>query len=45
MAERALAQIKEAFDAFRNRHHAPHAALYETQLPAARALVERLRKG
>jgi hypothetical protein len=45
MAEQALAQITAAFETFRDAHHAPNAAFYEAQLPAARALVERLRKG
>jgi hypothetical protein len=45
IAERALAQITAAFETCRNAHHGPNAAYYEAQLPAARALVERLRKG
>jgi tetratricopeptide (TPR) repeat protein len=45
MAEQALAQITAAFETCRDAHHAPSAAYYETQLPTARALVERLRKG
>jgi hypothetical protein len=44
-AEQALAQITAAFEACRDAHHAPNAAYYEAQLPASRALVERLRKG
>jgi tetratricopeptide (TPR) repeat protein len=43
-AERALAQITAAFETFR-KADAPDAIYYEGQLPAARALVERLRKG
>jgi hypothetical protein len=43
-AERALAQITEAFETCRDANHAPNAAYYEAQLPAARALVERLGK-
>jgi hypothetical protein len=45
MAEQALAQIKVAFEACRDAHLAPDASYYDAQLPAARALVERLRKG
>jgi hypothetical protein len=45
MAERAQAQINAAFETCRDAHHASCAAYYEAQLPAARALVERLRKG
>jgi hypothetical protein len=45
MAQRALTQITEAFETSRDAHHAPNATFYEAQLPAARALVERLRKG
>jgi tetratricopeptide (TPR) repeat protein len=45
MAERALTQITTAFETCRDAHHSPNAAYYEAQLPAARALVERLRKG
>jgi hypothetical protein len=45
MAEQALAQISAAFETCRDAHHAPNAAYYEAQLPATRALVERLRKG
>jgi hypothetical protein len=44
MAQQALAQITAAFEAFRDAHH-PNAAYYEAQLPAAQALVDRLRKG
>jgi hypothetical protein len=45
VAEQALAQITAAFETFRDAHHVPNGAYYEGQLPAARALVERLRKG
>jgi tetratricopeptide (TPR) repeat protein len=44
-AERALAQITAAFETCRDAHYARAAAIFEAQLPAARALVERLRKG
>jgi tetratricopeptide (TPR) repeat protein len=44
-AEQALAQITEAFETCRDAHDALNAAFYEAQLPAARALIERLRKG
>jgi hypothetical protein len=43
ISEQALVQITAAFETYRG-HHAPNAAYYEAQLPAARALVERLRK-
>jgi len=45
IAENALAEITVAFETFRDAHHALEAAYYEAQLPAGRALVERLRKG
>jgi tetratricopeptide (TPR) repeat protein len=45
MAELALTQITAAFETCRAAHHEPNAAYYEAQLPPARALVERLRKG
>jgi tetratricopeptide (TPR) repeat protein len=45
MAEQALRQITVAFETFRDAHHAPGAAEYEAHLPAAQALVERLRNG
>jgi tetratricopeptide (TPR) repeat protein len=45
MADLALAQITAAFVTLRDAHFAPNAARYEAELPAARALVERLRKG
>jgi hypothetical protein len=45
MAEQALSQIIAAFETCRDAHHAPNAAYYEAQLPAAQALVDRLRKG
>jgi hypothetical protein len=45
IAEQALAQITAAFETFRDAHHAPNAAQLEAQLPSARALVQRLRKG
>jgi dTDP-4-amino-4,6-dideoxygalactose transaminase len=45
MAKRAHAQINAAFETCRDAHHAPRAAYYQAQLPASRALVERLRKG
>ena len=45
MAELALDQITKAFETYSEAHHAPYTAYYEAQLPAARALVERLRKG
>jgi tetratricopeptide (TPR) repeat protein len=45
IAERALAQITEAFETFREAHHEPFATYYETQQRAGRALVEHLRKG
>jgi hypothetical protein len=45
MAEQAQAQINAAFETCRDAHDAPDAAYYEAELPAARALVERLRKG
>jgi hypothetical protein len=45
MADLALAQITAAFVTLRDVHFAPNAARYEAELPAARALVERLRKG
>jgi tetratricopeptide (TPR) repeat protein len=45
MAQRAHAQITEAFETFRVAPHAPYATYYEAQLVIARALVERLRKG
>jgi hypothetical protein len=45
MAEQALAQISAAFEACRDARHAPNAAFYEAQLPAAQTLVDRLRKG
>jgi tetratricopeptide (TPR) repeat protein len=44
MAEQALGQITAAFETLRHADLAPNAAYYEAQLPAARALVERLRK-
>jgi hypothetical protein len=44
MAERAVAQISTAFELFHEAHHAPDVAIYEAQLPIARALVERLRR-
>jgi tetratricopeptide (TPR) repeat protein len=44
MAQRALTQITEAFETSRDAHHVPNATYYEAQLPAARALVARLRK-
>jgi hypothetical protein len=44
-AEQALAQITAAFETSRDAPHAPYAAYYEAQLPAARAVVERLRQG
>jgi tetratricopeptide (TPR) repeat protein len=44
-AEQALAQITEAFETCRDAHDAANAAFYEAQLPAARALIEKLRKG
>jgi tetratricopeptide (TPR) repeat protein len=43
MAEAALSQINTAFETLRDGGHAPNAAVYERQLPNARALVERLR--
>jgi len=45
MAERSLAQITEAFETFREAHHAPSATYYKAQIPLARALVERVGKG
>jgi hypothetical protein len=42
-AEQALAQITAAFETFRAADHVS-AGYYEAQLPASRALVERLRK-
>ncbi len=45
MAELALTQITDAFEMCSEGHHAPNAAYYEGQLPIARSLVERLRKG
>jgi hypothetical protein len=45
MAEQALTQITAAFETCRDAHHAWGAAYYEAQLPAAQALVDRLRKG
>ena len=45
IAELALTQITKAFETCSKAHHAPCAGYYEAQLPAARALVERLRKG
>jgi tetratricopeptide (TPR) repeat protein len=45
MAERAQAQINAAFETCRDARDASAAAYYEGQLPASRALVERLRKG
>ena len=45
MAEQALAQIIAAFETCRDADHALYAAYYEAQLPAAQALVARLRKG
>jgi tetratricopeptide (TPR) repeat protein len=45
MAELAVSQITTAFETCSAAHHTPYAAYYESQLPAARALVERLRKG
>ena len=45
MAELALSQITKAFETCSKAHHAPCAAYCEAQLPAARALVERLGKG
>jgi tetratricopeptide (TPR) repeat protein len=44
MAKQALVQITAAFETCRDAHHAPKAAYYEAQLPASRALVERLCK-
>jgi hypothetical protein len=43
VAETALSQITTAFETMRDGGHAPSAAYYESQLPAARALVARLR--
>ena len=43
MAETALRQINTAFETMRDGGHASYAALYERQLPRARALVARLR--
>jgi len=43
MAKTALSQINTAFETMRGGGHAAHAAFYEQQLPAARALVARLR--
>jgi tetratricopeptide (TPR) repeat protein len=45
MAELALTQITAAFQSCSEAHHEPNAAYFDAQLPAARALVERLRKG
>jgi hypothetical protein len=45
MAERALAQMSAAFETCRDAHHVTNAAYHEAQLPAAQALVDRLRKG
>ena len=45
MAELALTQITEAFQTCRDAHHARYATHFEAQLPDARALVARLRKG
>jgi tetratricopeptide (TPR) repeat protein len=45
MAKLALSQITEAFETCGEAQHAPDAAYFEAQLPAAQALVERLRKG
>jgi hypothetical protein len=43
MAETALSQINTAFETMRDGGDARNAALYERQLPGARALVARLR--
>src|SRR6516225_4765249 len=43
MAETALSQINTAFETMRDSGHAPNAAHYEQLLPAARAIVARLR--
>jgi tetratricopeptide (TPR) repeat protein len=43
MAEQAVAQISAAVETYREAHDG-QAAFYEAQLPAARGLVERLRK-
>jgi tetratricopeptide (TPR) repeat protein/pimeloyl-ACP methyl ester carboxylesterase len=43
IAETALGQINTAFETMRDGGHAPHAAVYESHLPEARALVARLR--
>src|SRR6516225_2923957 len=43
MAETALSQINEAFETMRDGGDAPNAAIYEQQLPRARAIVARLR--
>src|SRR5262249_31964355 len=43
MAKTALSQINEAFETMRDNGDAPSAAIYEQQLPRARALVARLR--
>jgi hypothetical protein len=43
MAETALRQIKTAFETMRDGGHAASAAVYEGQLPKARALLARLR--
>lgn len=43
LAEKALAQIQAATDACRDSGHAANAATFESQLPTARALVEKLR--
>src|SRR6516164_1036325 len=42
-AETALSQINTAFETMRDSGHAPNAAHYEQLLPAARAIVARLR--
>jgi hypothetical protein len=43
MAETALSQINTAFEALRDGGDVASAAIYERQLPRARALVARLR--
>ena len=43
--QQTIKQITAAFETFRDARRAPNAAFYESQLPAARALVEKLRKG
>jgi hypothetical protein len=42
MAKLAVQQIEAAFTALRDGGNAPSAAIFEAQLPKARALVEKL---